>query len=187
MEGHGSSGLWWRSSRKRGSGVAETALKLQAEFDEEEQRIAREREKERERAQQELEANIALIETWDDVQAKIDVDHHLAERLSSTSLIVENIDKQERQLLDWKLMFVDDDGNPLYKADSKGVANSNSEVEEVYNETASFMDSTYLKRCSESGYVTNSLLEQWKETKRDNDYYPYDDDLYERHDMFEKL
>ncbi|GJZ42457.1 hypothetical protein Tco_0589343 [Tanacetum coccineum] len=45
----------------------ETALKLQAEFDEEE-RLARES------AKKEQEANIALIETWDDIQAKIDVD-----------------------------------------------------------------------------------------------------------------
>ncbi|GKF98543.1 hypothetical protein Tco_0297326, partial [Tanacetum coccineum] len=40
--------------------------KLQAEFDEEE-RLAREKAKK--------EANIALIETWDDIQAKIDADH----------------------------------------------------------------------------------------------------------------
>nr|GFD23573.1 hypothetical protein [Tanacetum cinerariifolium] len=53
----------------------ETALKLQAGFNEEEQRLARER------AQKELEANIALIETWDDVQAKTDVDYQMAERL----------------------------------------------------------------------------------------------------------
>ncbi|GKD28629.1 hypothetical protein Tco_1239407 [Tanacetum coccineum] len=42
----------------------ETALNLQAEFDEEE-RLAREK------AKKEEEANIALIETWDDIQAKI--------------------------------------------------------------------------------------------------------------------
>ncbi|GJW00800.1 hypothetical protein Tco_1556051 [Tanacetum coccineum] len=42
----------------------EAALKLQAEFDEEE-RLAREK------AEKEKEANIALIETWDDIQAKI--------------------------------------------------------------------------------------------------------------------
>ncbi|GJU41393.1 hypothetical protein Tco_1194350 [Tanacetum coccineum] len=42
----------------------ETALKLQAKFDEEE-RLAREK------AEKEEEANIALIETWDDIQAKI--------------------------------------------------------------------------------------------------------------------
>nr|GEV79525.1 retrovirus-related Pol polyprotein from transposon TNT 1-94 [Tanacetum cinerariifolium] len=35
----------------------------------------------RERTQQEEEANIALIETWDDVQEKIDADYQLAERL----------------------------------------------------------------------------------------------------------
>ncbi|GKF30842.1 hypothetical protein Tco_0100640 [Tanacetum coccineum] len=46
----------------------ETALNLQAEFDEEE-RLAREK------AKREQEANITLIETWDDIQAKIDVDH----------------------------------------------------------------------------------------------------------------
>nr|GEY07591.1 hypothetical protein [Tanacetum cinerariifolium]GEY19404.1 hypothetical protein [Tanacetum cinerariifolium] len=51
-------------------------LKLQAEFDEE-QRLSREKDK------KELEANITLIETWDDVQAKINTDHQLAERLQA--------------------------------------------------------------------------------------------------------
>ncbi|GJX07116.1 uncharacterized mitochondrial protein-like protein [Tanacetum coccineum] len=46
----------------------EAALKLQAEFDEEEILA-------REKAEKEKEANIALIETWDDIHAKIDVDH----------------------------------------------------------------------------------------------------------------
>ncbi|GJX11060.1 hypothetical protein Tco_0200919 [Tanacetum coccineum] len=54
----------------------ETALNLQAEFDEEE-RLAREK------AEKEEEANIALIETWDDIQAKIDVDHQLDERMQA--------------------------------------------------------------------------------------------------------
>ncbi|GKE21495.1 hypothetical protein Tco_1433007 [Tanacetum coccineum] len=54
----------------------ETALNLQAEFDEEE-RLAREK------AEKEEEANISLIETWDDIQAKIDVDHQLAERMQA--------------------------------------------------------------------------------------------------------
>nr|GEX49403.1 uncharacterized mitochondrial protein AtMg00810-like [Tanacetum cinerariifolium] len=44
----------------------EVALKLQAEFDEEEQRLARES------AQKEEKVNIALIEEWNDIQAKID-------------------------------------------------------------------------------------------------------------------
>ncbi|GJU73673.1 hypothetical protein Tco_1265078 [Tanacetum coccineum] len=54
----------------------ETALNLQAEFDEEE-RLAREK------AEKEEEANIALIERWDDIQATIDADHQLAERMQA--------------------------------------------------------------------------------------------------------
>ncbi|GJY69688.1 putative ribonuclease H-like domain-containing protein, partial [Tanacetum coccineum] len=54
----------------------EVDLKLQAEFDEEE-RLAREK------AEKEKEANIALIEEWDDIQAKIDADYQLAERLQA--------------------------------------------------------------------------------------------------------
>ncbi|GJS52202.1 hypothetical protein Tco_0625564 [Tanacetum coccineum] len=54
----------------------EVALKLQVEFDEEE-RLTREKSK------KEKEANIALIETWDDIQAKIYVDYQLAERLQA--------------------------------------------------------------------------------------------------------
>ncbi|GJU13600.1 hypothetical protein Tco_1135996 [Tanacetum coccineum] len=54
----------------------EVALKLQAKFDEEE-RLAREK------AEKEKEVNIALIEEWDDIQAKIDVDYQLAERLQA--------------------------------------------------------------------------------------------------------
>ncbi|GJW76394.1 hypothetical protein Tco_0138076 [Tanacetum coccineum] len=50
-----------------------------AKFDEEE-RLAREKSKKVE------EANIALIETWDDIQAKIDVDHQLAERLQKVDV-----------------------------------------------------------------------------------------------------
>nr|GEZ65139.1 hypothetical protein [Tanacetum cinerariifolium] len=52
----------------------EATLKLQAKFDKDE-RLAREK------ADKEERANIALIEEWDDIQVKIDVDHKLAERL----------------------------------------------------------------------------------------------------------
>nr|GEX14848.1 hypothetical protein [Tanacetum cinerariifolium] len=54
----------------------EAAKRLQAEFNEE-ARLGREK------VVEEQEANIALIETWDDIQAKIDVNHQLAERLQS--------------------------------------------------------------------------------------------------------
>nr|GFD32248.1 hypothetical protein [Tanacetum cinerariifolium] len=49
---------------------------LQAKFDEEERPT-------REKAEKEERANIDLIEEWDDIQAKIDVDHQLAERLQA--------------------------------------------------------------------------------------------------------
>ncbi|GJU42295.1 hypothetical protein Tco_1195252 [Tanacetum coccineum] len=54
----------------------EVALKLQAEFDEEE-RLPREK------AKKEKEANIALIEEWDNIQAKIDAKYQLVERLQA--------------------------------------------------------------------------------------------------------
>ncbi|GKB45819.1 hypothetical protein Tco_0896572 [Tanacetum coccineum] len=52
--------------------LEEIASKLQAEFDEEE-RLAREKD----------EANVALTEEWDDIQAKVDVDYQLAQRLQA--------------------------------------------------------------------------------------------------------
>ncbi|GJZ95277.1 hypothetical protein Tco_0667480, partial [Tanacetum coccineum] len=48
----------------------EIASKLQAEFDED-KRLAREKD----------EASVALTEEWDDIQAKVDVDYQLAQRL----------------------------------------------------------------------------------------------------------
>ncbi|GJR51034.1 hypothetical protein Tco_1401555 [Tanacetum coccineum] len=78
---------------------------------------------------------------------------------------------------------LDDDGKPLYKADSTSIADSDSEVEEVFNEIVGFMASTSLKRGSDNGYGTNSLFKQWRKIKRDDDYDPYDDGLYESHDM----
>ncbi|GJV54335.1 putative ribonuclease H-like domain-containing protein [Tanacetum coccineum] len=74
----------------------EVALKLQAEFDEEE-RLAREK------AEKEKEANIALTEEWDDIQAKIEADHELAQRLQAEEqeeLSVEEKAKLFQQLLE---------------------------------------------------------------------------------------
>ncbi|GJR77920.1 hypothetical protein Tco_0090285, partial [Tanacetum coccineum] len=54
----------------------EIASKLQAEFNEE-VRLAREK------AKKEQEANVALAKEWDDIQAKIEADHELAQRLQA--------------------------------------------------------------------------------------------------------
>ncbi|GJZ55837.1 hypothetical protein Tco_0611030 [Tanacetum coccineum] len=70
----------------------ETAKRLQAEFDEEE-RLAREKE----------EVNAALTEEWDGIQAKIEVDHLLAERLQvreQEELTIEERAKLFQQLLE---------------------------------------------------------------------------------------
>ncbi|GJV46782.1 hypothetical protein Tco_1436994 [Tanacetum coccineum] len=74
----------------------ETALNLQAEFDEEE-RLAREK------VEKEEEANIALIETWDDIQEKIDVDHQLAERMQAQEQ--EELSIEEKATLFQQLFF----------------------------------------------------------------------------------
>ncbi|GKC80362.1 hypothetical protein Tco_1131136 [Tanacetum coccineum] len=78
-------------------------------------------------------------------------------------------------------------GKPLPKVISKENVDNDSEVEDVVDDHAVFMASTGLKRGADSGYDTNSLLEQWRTTKRDDDYHPYDDDLYKSYDMSENL
>ncbi|GJW90192.1 hypothetical protein Tco_0167745, partial [Tanacetum coccineum] len=90
-------------------------------------------------------------------------------------------------MLDGRLMLVDDDGKMLYKAYSTVNADNDSEVEEVSNETVGFVASTSLKGGSNSRYGTMSLLEQWRETKVDDDYDPYDDDMYDGYDMSDNL
>ncbi|GKC88971.1 putative reverse transcriptase domain-containing protein [Tanacetum coccineum] len=48
--------------------------------------------------------------------------------------------------------------------------------------------STSDKDGSDKGYGTNSLLEQWRNSYPDNnDYDPYDDDMYENHDLSQHL
>ncbi|GKF41207.1 hypothetical protein Tco_0124549, partial [Tanacetum coccineum] len=69
------------------------------------------------------------------------------------------INKIERQICEGKLRPLDNDGNPLVLTD--GI---------------------------DKGYGTNSLLEQWRDYCPDNDDYgPYDDDMYENHDLSEHL
>ncbi|GKF32549.1 hypothetical protein Tco_0102347 [Tanacetum coccineum] len=81
-------------------------------------------------------------------------------------------------------MFVDDDGKGLVPT---GNVDSESVVEVVFDETANLMASMSFKGGSDRGYGTNILLEQLREIKWDDDYDPYDDDLYERHDMSDHL
>ncbi|GJS91761.1 hypothetical protein Tco_0774397, partial [Tanacetum coccineum] len=81
--------------------------------------------------------------------------------------------------------FVDDNEKPIVPT---GIVDSDSEVEVVFDKTVNLRISTSGKEGSDKGYRTNSLLEQWRDSYLDNDDYdPYDDDMYENHDMFEYL
>nr|GEZ18764.1 hypothetical protein [Tanacetum cinerariifolium] len=60
----------------------------------------------------------------------------------SNTPIIDKIDKLERQILDGKLMFVNDDGNPLVPTDN---VDSESEVDVVFDDTANLMASTSFK------------------------------------------
>ncbi|GJZ40399.1 cytokinin dehydrogenase 3-like protein [Tanacetum coccineum] len=69
-----------------------------------------------------------------------------------------------------------------------GIVESDSEVEVVFDETSNLRISTSGKDGSDKGYGTNRLLEQWRDSYPDNDNYdPYDDDMYENHDLSEHL
>nr|GEV73438.1 hypothetical protein [Tanacetum cinerariifolium] len=109
---------------------------------------------------------------------------NLAHGSSNNTPIIDKIDKLECQILDGKHMLVDDDGNPLVPM---GNVDSESEVDVVFDEAANVIASTSFKGGSDRGYDTNSMLEQWRETERDDDYDPYNDDLYESHDMYDHL
>ncbi|GKA05364.1 hypothetical protein Tco_0684484 [Tanacetum coccineum] len=75
-------------------------------------------------------------------------------------------------------------GNPLAHS---GIVDSKSEVEVMFDKTANLMALRSFKGESENAYGNNHLLEQLRETNRDDDYDPYDDDLYESHDMYDHL
>nr|GEX47706.1 hypothetical protein [Tanacetum cinerariifolium] len=82
---------------------------------------------------------------------------------------------------------VPDGPKPLPKVVFTVNANSDSEVKEVFDEHETFIASTGLKHGSDSGDDTISLWEQWKETKRDDNYDPYDDYMYDNHDMSDNI
>ncbi|GJX18218.1 hypothetical protein Tco_0219050 [Tanacetum coccineum] len=60
---------------------------------------------------------------------------------TTTTPIVEKIDKLERLIIDGKLTLVDDEGKPPEKVDYSGDHDSEDKVEPVDNEMASFLDS----------------------------------------------
>nr|GEV23832.1 hypothetical protein [Tanacetum cinerariifolium] len=106
------------------------------------------------------------------------------DKSSRNTPIIDKIDKLECQIINGKLMFMDDDGNLLVY--TSNVA-SESEVEVVFDETTNLMAATSSKGGNSRGYGNNSLLEQWSKTYQDDDYDPYYEYLNENHDMSEHL
>nr|GEU36330.1 hypothetical protein [Tanacetum cinerariifolium] len=84
---------------------------------------------------------------------------NLGVRLASNTPIIDKIDKLERQILDGKLMFMDDDGNSVIPmGDGDCDSDSESEVEVVFDEIANLMVSTSFKGGSDKGYDTIACL-----------------------------
>nr|GEW35338.1 hypothetical protein [Tanacetum cinerariifolium] len=79
---------------------------------------------------------------------------------ASNTPIGETIDKIKRQICEGKLRLLDNYGKPLV---STGILESDSEVEVIFDETANLRIST----------------------SDNDDYDPYDDDMYENHDLSE--
>ncbi|GJS54321.1 hypothetical protein Tco_0627683 [Tanacetum coccineum] len=96
--------------------------------------------------------------------------------LNDENLIIE-------ELLDGKCVLVDDNGKPLEKVEYSGDNGSEDEVEYVHDEMASYLTS----KSSGVGYGTKSLLEQWRKTYVNDDYDPYDDDMYEGEEISDNI
>ncbi|GJX20531.1 retrovirus-related pol polyprotein from transposon TNT 1-94 [Tanacetum coccineum] len=106
-------------------------------------------------------------------------------KFASNTPIGEKIDKIERNICEGKIRLLVNDGNPLV---CTGIVESDSEVEVVFDETANLRIPTSGKDGSDKGYGNNNLLEQWRDSYADNDdYNPYDDDMYENHDLSEHM
>ncbi|GJW10170.1 hypothetical protein Tco_1575997 [Tanacetum coccineum] len=82
-----------------------------------------------------------------------------------------------------KKNLVDDEGKLLKKVVYLGDHDSDDEVESVDNDMTRFLASERV------GFDNNSLLEQWRDTYEnvDYDYDPYDDDMYEGHEISDKI
>ncbi|GJV57278.1 WRKY domain-containing protein [Tanacetum coccineum] len=80
-------------------------------------------------------------------------------------------------------VIVDYDGRPQKKVDYSGDQNSEDEIESIDNEMTNYLASKPLG----VGYGTKSLLVQWRETYVNDDYDPYDDDMYEGQDIHDNI
>ncbi|GKB64164.1 hypothetical protein Tco_0920350 [Tanacetum coccineum] len=88
----------------------------------------------------------------------------------------DKINVLEKQILEGKLVLVDDDGKPLEKVDYSVNLGSDDEVELVENKIKSFLAS---KPTGELVMVRKSCWNNGGKSNVDDDYNPYDVDRYE--------
>nr|GEV15261.1 hypothetical protein [Tanacetum cinerariifolium] len=102
---------------------------------------------------------------------------------TSTTPVIDKIRKFEDSLIDGQVILVNETGNPLKKVDYPGDYDSEDEVASVDNDMARSMAS---KRV---GFGTQSLLEQWRDSYGNGDYYEdaYDDDMYKSPDLHQEI
>ncbi|GJZ69257.1 hypothetical protein Tco_0632807 [Tanacetum coccineum] len=100
----------------------------------------------------------------------------------SSTPIFDKIDKIEKLNVEGKATLVDNEGKPLEKVSSSCEYDSEDKVASVNNDMASFL-------AKKDGYGTQSLVEEWTKSYENDDYGydPYDDDMYEGHDIPDKL
>ncbi|GJV52050.1 retrotransposon protein, putative, ty1-copia subclass [Tanacetum coccineum] len=101
---------------------------------------------------------------------------------TSTTPIMDKIGKFENLVIDGQAILVDEAGNPFKKVEYPGDHDSEDVVASVDNDMARDLA---LER---TGFGTQSLLEQWKDSygNGDSDEDPYDDDMYEGQDLSEE-
>ncbi|GJV49039.1 hypothetical protein Tco_1439251 [Tanacetum coccineum] len=102
---------------------------------------------------------------------------------TSTTPIMDKIRKFENIVINGQAILVDEAGNPLKKLEYPGDHDSEDEVTSVDNDMARDLDS------ERSGFGTQSLLEQWRDSYGNGDYDedPYNDDMYEGQDLSEEI
>ncbi|GJR10389.1 hypothetical protein Tco_0793041 [Tanacetum coccineum] len=105
------------------------------------------------------------------------------EALNVEGPIIEEVTTSNKATILGKLVLVDDDRKPIDKVDYAGNTGSEDKVEPIDNETTSFLGI----KTNGVGYGIRSLFKQWRDAVVDDDYDPYDDDMYEGHEILKNI
>ncbi|GKA30197.1 retrotransposon protein, putative, ty1-copia subclass, partial [Tanacetum coccineum] len=97
--------------------------------------------------------------------------------------VLNSVDNDVEMVIDGQAILVDEADNPLKKVEYPDDHDSEDEVASVDNDMARNLAS------ERTGFGTQSLLEQWRDSYGNGDYDedPYDDDMYEGQDLSEEI